>query len=182
MNEMLSLQLAPMLAGLAIALWTDCRARRLPNWLTLAMAVTGLLHAAVWAQPIDIGWAALGLIVGFGLMFVKFALGAAGGGDVKLMAAIGAWIGPMPVFQVFILYQVIGLFVVLAQAISQKRLQLLLKNSMVLTVNLASARHVGAEHVAATGQETRSLKSYMPDAVPITLAVLVVITLNSLKW
>jgi prepilin peptidase CpaA len=36
----------------------------------------------------------MGLAIGFGLWFPIYALGGMGAGDVKLMAAIGAWLGP----------------------------------------------------------------------------------------
>lgn len=37
---------------------------------------------------------ALGLLVGLGLLFIPWMLGGIGGGDVKLLAALGAWLGP----------------------------------------------------------------------------------------
>jgi prepilin peptidase CpaA len=173
-------QLGPLFIGLAIALWTDVSARRIPNWLTFSLAVAGLLNAALWAVPVDLGYASLGLIVGFSLMFAKFVIGATSGGDVKMMAAIGAWIGPLPVFQVFVVYHVIGIVVVLYQAISQKRLPQLLKNSMLLAANVVSVKQVGTDHVIATGQATRTLDRYMPAAVPFSLAVLFVVLMNVL--
>ena len=43
---------------------------------------------------IGLGSAALGLLVGFGPLFVVYLAGGLGGGDVKLMAAVGAFLGP----------------------------------------------------------------------------------------
>ena len=40
---------------------------------------------------------ATGLLTGFALSFALFAIGAMCGGDVKIMAGVGAWVGPMPV-------------------------------------------------------------------------------------
>jgi prepilin peptidase CpaA len=174
------LYFVPLLVGLAMAVYTDHADRRIPNWLTLPLALAGLLNALAWGFPISAGWAVLGLVVGFVLMFLKFAIGAAGGGDVKIMAAIGAWIGPIGALQVFLLYQIIGLFVVLFMAWKTGRLTRLLSNSMLIVANVLSLKQVGRAHVMETGRASRSLDRYMPDAVPMLVATLVVLALNVL--
>lgn len=44
--------------------------------------------------PAGAKMSALGLVVGLGLLFIPWMLGGIGGGDVKLLAALGAWLGP----------------------------------------------------------------------------------------
>ena len=58
----------PTLTVLAIATFTDVRSRRIPNWLVLPFLVNGV---------VVFGW-----------------MGGMGMGDMKLCAAVGAWIGP----------------------------------------------------------------------------------------
>ena len=41
-----------------------------------------------------VGWGLLGLAVGFGVLIVPWLMHGMGAGDVKLMAAIGCWLGP----------------------------------------------------------------------------------------
>ena len=71
----------------------DVRGQRIPNWLTYS----GLLAALVVRAGLG-GWTGLkgglaGMLFAGGIFFLLFLLGGMGGGDVKLMAAVGAWVG-----------------------------------------------------------------------------------------
>ncbi|MGH9409203.1 MAG: A24 family peptidase [Vicinamibacterales bacterium] len=102
--------MAPILVlilGLAIAVVIDVRSRRIPNWLTGAIAGAGFGLAAGGAA-VTPGQAALGLFAGLGLMMPGHLIGATGAGDVKLMAAIGTVVGPSFVFRVFLYSAVAG--------------------------------------------------------------------------
>lgn len=84
---------ALMVTG-AIACLFDLRTGRIPNWLTFGAA--GLAFAA---HLMVAGWSGLGSslagwLVGTLVFFPWFALGGMGAGDVKLLAALGAWLGP----------------------------------------------------------------------------------------
>ena len=81
---------------------STCRTRRVPNPLTLGIAVTGLALAATRWSGLSVATAALGLAVGIGLMLPPYVFGAMGGGDVKLFAALGTFLGPWPTVQAFL--------------------------------------------------------------------------------
>jgi prepilin peptidase CpaA len=83
--------------GVAAAAVIDLRTRRIPNVLTAAMAVAGIAFAAAGVGAITPTAAVAGLVVGGLLMLPGHALGATGSGDVKLMAAVGALLGPAAV-------------------------------------------------------------------------------------
>jgi prepilin peptidase CpaA len=81
-------------AGLGLAaVEEDLRRRQVPNWLTAAGAAGGLVCGA-WGGWHGLGIAACGALVGFLLLLPFHWCGAMGGGDVKLMAAYGALLGP----------------------------------------------------------------------------------------
>lgn len=78
----------------AIAAATDVWKGLIYNWLTLPAMIVGLALAA-WHQGwTGLGLSILGILIGGGVLFIPFFLGGMGGGDVKLMAAIGAVMGP----------------------------------------------------------------------------------------
>src|SRR5215210_7805328 len=77
------------------ALLFDVRTRRIPNWLTFGAAAAGVVYATFVAGPSGAGTAAAGWLAGVALFFPVFALGGMGAGDVKLLGALGAWLGPV---------------------------------------------------------------------------------------
>ena len=89
----------PPAAAVVVALmgcYTDIKTRRIPNVLTFGAAAGAMGYALAGGGPVAMGWSAAGWLVGAAMFFPFFALGGIGGGDVKLMAALGAWLGPMP--------------------------------------------------------------------------------------
>jgi prepilin peptidase CpaA len=72
----------------------DLRTRRIPNLLTFGAALAALaVHA--YAGGFAGAWMSVaGWLVGAAFFLPFFALGGMGGGDAKLLAALGAWLGP----------------------------------------------------------------------------------------
>jgi prepilin peptidase CpaA len=108
----------PTLIVLAIATFTDLRSRRIPNWLVLPFLVAGICISG-WTS----GWHGIGQsLCGFGLgalLFgILFLMGGMGMGDVKLCAAIGAWVGPSQLLTAMVLTGMVGGVMALCWAIS----------------------------------------------------------------
>src|SRR5208283_3707363 len=86
------LLLAALLLAVAAAI-IDLRQHRIPNWLTYPGIVAGVvLRGAVLGRK-GLGTALAGCLLAGGIMFVFFVVRAMGAGDVKIMAAIGAFVG-----------------------------------------------------------------------------------------
>lgn len=85
----------PTLTVLVIATVTDLRSRRIPNWLVLPFMVAGILVSGWVHGWHGVGQSLSGLALGAALFGILYLMGGMGMGDVKLFAAIGAWIGPM---------------------------------------------------------------------------------------
>jgi len=91
--------LALLIPGVLYASWIDYAQRRVPNWLNALIAAAGLAAQGLyfgWFQAGrgGVGWGLLGLAVGFAVLIVPWLMHGMGAGDVKLMAAIGCWLGP----------------------------------------------------------------------------------------
>ena len=84
----------------AAACWFDVRTRRIPNWLTFPAALFGLVAATVAHGGPGTVSSASGFLVGLALFFPLFALKGLVAGDVKLMGALGAWLGTSIIFGV----------------------------------------------------------------------------------
>lgn len=171
MTVLTLIHFVPLFALLVVAAGVDMRHRRIPNWVTLSMAIGGLIQSFTHDHTVTPVQSFAGLGVGFLLPLVLFVLNAIGGGDVKLLAAVGAWIGPMNIVLVFILKDMIGLILVLAQATYQGRLRSLFKNSAVVALNLLHVREVGIATVQQVGLSCKSVDKPLPMAVPILFAV-----------
>jgi prepilin peptidase CpaA len=103
-----------LLAALAIALlWaavTDLRSRTIANWLNAAIALGAPLFwlasgLALWP---DIGMQIGVAVAAFALLAALFAVGAMGGGDVKLLTALALWVPPTLFVQLLILMALLG--------------------------------------------------------------------------
>ncbi|MGF1582526.1 MAG: prepilin peptidase [Gemmataceae bacterium] len=99
---------------LMIAAFVDFRSMRIPHWITVTLLILGILINVVrgawmgrqslqtWVMQPDGLWlgavdgllfSLVGCVCSFAFFFTLWLLGACGGGDVKLCAAIGAWVG-----------------------------------------------------------------------------------------
>jgi len=116
----------PTLAVVAVATITDLRSRRIPNWLVFPFLLAGIV-VSPWRHDWHVsgqgfGWHGLGQSfagLGLGLLIYGFLfwMGGMGAGDVKLCAAIGAWVGPSQLFIALIVTGMAGGIMVLVWAL-----------------------------------------------------------------
>ncbi len=109
-----------------LATMVDLRVRRIPNALTGTAAASGLMLAAVGVSQISVGASLLGLVLGALLMLPGHLLGATGGGDVKLLAALGTVLGPESTALAFVFTAIAGGILATAFALGRGRLRVTL--------------------------------------------------------
>ncbi len=106
---------------IAIAAYTDWRWRLIKNKLTFPAIALGLLLNFLSSGWPGLTFALLGLAVGFGLMMIPFVFGQMGGGDVKLMTALGSLLGAYAIMNVFLYTTLAGGLLAFGFAVFRKR-------------------------------------------------------------
>jgi len=124
----------PMLLSLWMA-GTDLACRRIPNCLTLGGAVAGLGFQLGWR-----GWPGLldgggGAVLGSFLLLWPYLRGGMGAGDVKALAALGAWLGLEHTLYLFICMGLAGGVIIIAVLVWQGRLRATLRPAATQLVN-----------------------------------------------
>ena len=124
MDMLTSLLLAPLSVLVVIAALTDLTRMKIPNWIS-ALLIVAFFPAAFAAglSPIEVGMhfgvGVLVLIAGMAL----FALRVVGGGDAKLMAAAGMWLGASALMPFLIWTAILGgafsLVLILGRSLAQ---------------------------------------------------------------
>ncbi len=140
---------AILFLGLIWAAYVDSLARRIPNALSLALLLVGLLwHSTVIdgaglvdatsAGGLGLKLSALGAAIAFGVFFIFYLLGVYGAGDVKLLTAIGAWVGPFALLPLTLLVLICGGALSLARMLEPDRRTRTLLNLRIIGVQAIS--------------------------------------------
>ena len=135
-----------------VAAVTDLQTHKIPNKLTFpAMGIGVIGHGVIqgWA---GVAFSLEGLGLGFLLLFGFYLMGGMAAGDVKLMAAVGSFLGPINVFLVFLMTALLGGLYALGMMIHESgvggmlsRLGLIVK-TFFLTGSVKTAFSAGDPH------------------------------------
>ena len=143
-----------LIATVALAALSDLRERTIPNWIS----VSGLLLAlAVRALPG--GPELMPGLMGFGLAALvtvpMFAVGVMGGGDTKLLMAVGGFLGPLGFLAAFLYAALVGGVMAFAGAARSGSLRALVQRTIAFVVAALSLGRKGiAASVSAPGAVT----------------------------
>ena len=161
-------------ALLVLACITDLRSRRIPNVLTLTGALAAILFHTVTGGWIAGASSLGGWVIGAILFFPLFALRGMGAGDVKLLAAVGAWLGPAQVPVVALMTSIAGGVIALAVAFTYGYLGTALRNMVSLL------KHWGLTGVRPLPEVTleRTRGPRLAYAVPIAIGTMVTLWLK----
>jgi prepilin peptidase CpaA len=136
-----SLQLLALATLLGVAVYTDLRWRLIPNKVTVPGLLVGLILSGVSQGGLPLS-ALAGVIFALVIAIPFMALGALGGGDAKLLAAVGAFVGPGGLLSVALYGALAGGVLALGGALRRRALIPVLRRSLRLFVYLISlGRH-----------------------------------------
>jgi len=174
---------SPMLLLLVLAARTDLRSGRIPNQISLTLIALGLLRGLVaWlgGAPGDpMRLALLGLATGLALTIVFFLLGALGAGDVKLMAGVGAWVGPVLALQIFAVTALVAMAIAIATVLVRGKALALVRSATIALCNLFFVFGSKLGFLRDARQDCPSVGPTLPWAVPVLVAALAVACLRA---
>jgi prepilin peptidase CpaA len=113
----------------------DLLTHRIPNWFTFPAILAGLAASVAFGGLSGLWLGFLGLGLGFIAFFPLWIFQVMGGGDVKLMMAIGAWSSPKNVFYVLIFSLISGGVFALFDVIARGRLKSVLRSIYFLILS-----------------------------------------------
>lgn len=155
---------------LALSVVWDLRTRRIPNWLTVGACGAALgLRAVQGLEPL--GFGVLGLVLGLAISLPLVFAGGLGGGDAKLMAAVGAFLGPGQLVGALLAMALVGGVLTVVVAIRRGVMYETLRNTWRLTGQLVG---LGPESEPRRTLGTAGVLT-IPYAVPIAIGALAVL-------
>lgn len=169
----LHLTAAVVIPATLLASWIDYKDRKVPNWLNAALALAGLAAQTAYFGWQGLGLGVAGLLVGFAVLIVPWAMHGMGAGDVKLMAAIGAWFGPWMCLVAFVVGALVGGVIAVAMIASQKKWAFARSNMQTIMAKVSRWDTAFGEYGSARSFGATS--SLLPYGIPLTIGSWIVL-------
>ncbi len=148
-----ALSTAALIALVVLAVVWDLRTRRIPNALTVSGFLAALAIRALPGGEALLG-GVLGGLIGLTLTFPLVLLGGLGGGDAKLLAAVGAFLGPANLPVALLVTALVGGVMALALAIHRRALGETMRHAGVLVGSVATLAPATARNLRTPGALT----------------------------
>lgn len=163
-----------------LSIYFDLTQKKIPNFITFPAILLGLLSYSIFNGLEGFKFSIVGFLVGLGIFLFPFILGGMGGGDVKLMAAIGALKGWKFVLYTTIYAGLIGGIIVIIYLIYKKKLWITLKKALgmilrpvLFVLNITFENKILKKiNNYFLGLETIKEKYYIPYGVAIGLGAI----------
>ncbi len=162
--------LLPLVLTLWIA-WGDLKSRRIPNYLTLGTAVAGLAYNCMSQGLPGLVHGILGMLLGFTFLILPYLWGGMGAGDVKTLAALGAWLGPKLTILLFCYMGIAGGVIALGYLVWHGCLWEKIKGGWNALFNLILCRPDGSSRPRSPGKLTEGI----PYGVAIAVGMIILV-------
>jgi prepilin peptidase CpaA len=169
-----TLTIAVTVAFVAVCIATDVRTRRIPNLICGLGMVIGLALNTIHGGSAGLLASASGLLVAVALLLFPFAMGGLGGGDVKMMGAIGALLGPRTTLEGLLVGMMLGGAIMMIHLARRHRLRETVVN--VSTMATASVLSVSLEPLRVSAAQPGAIA--LPYSIPLGLGTIVVLALS----
>ena len=157
--------LASLVVFLALSVLSDLRTRRIPNLLSGAAMIAGLLMNATFSGVSGVYASLAGAALAIGILVWPFAAGGLGGGDVKMMGAVGAFVGPRLAIMGLVIGMILGGIIMAVHLVRLGRLREKLASLRTMVTVAAGSRSLRPLMVRADDEAVVAL----PYSVPLAL-------------
>ncbi|HVW50128.1 MAG TPA: prepilin peptidase [Trinickia sp.] len=169
-----------VLALVVIAMAYDLHARRIPNWL-VATALLAALPAQALAHGVPMGplWWIGGALMGGLLLMPGYLIRMLGAGDVKLMAAVGALLGPRGAFEAALAATVVGGVLSLLALMQRRRLRRGVASAISMLITNSATPYDSASTSTEPAQRARLSVGSLPYGVAIAIGSVIALLANA---
>jgi prepilin peptidase CpaA len=144
------------------------------NLVTLPLLLSGVVYHGLADGGSGVVQSLLGVLFGIAILGVFFCMGGMGAGDVKLLAAIGAWLCLPLTFWVFVASALASGIYAIVLIVRYGRIAQTWVNLKIIYYRMATvARHLGADdHVESAVSQNDRRKRVIPFAAMVAIGVL----------
>ena len=153
---------------LACSVAFDVRVRRIPNVVSGPGAVAGIVLNALHAGALGVVGSVTGAALMIVLLVLPFAAGGIGGGDVKMMGAVGAFVGPRLAVMGLLIGVILGGAIMIVHLARLGRLRDKLASLAEMVTVAAGTRSVRPLMVRSDGEAVIAL----PYSIPLALGTM----------
>ena len=156
---------------IAVCITLDVRTRRIPNLVTGSTMVLGTILNTAYSGGSGLAASLLGVFVPMTILLLPFAMGGIGGGDVKMMGALGALVGPRLALWGLVLGMILGGVIMMFHLARRGRLGEKVRATGAMVRAAAATGSVAPLHVTSESPGSVAL----PYSVPLGLGSLMVL-------
>ncbi len=159
------------------AAYVDGKELRVPNKLTFPMIISGWLYSMVAYQLggegwyVGLLWSLAGTAVGLATLLPAYAIGGMGAGDVKMMAAIGAWVYCTHTLYAFCVSAVVGAILAVGMILYSGQIQRHWNQLVCITNEIVTVRN--PETLSAIAADRKASMRLLPYGIPIAIGTVV---------
>lgn len=158
----------------ALCVVADVRSRRIPNLLSGPGMLLGIALNAFYRGGAGVAASLSGLLLTVAVLLWPFAMGGIGGGDVKMMGAVGAFLGPRLALMGLVMGVILGGGLMVWHLARRGRLRE--KVTATATMFQAAAMTRSLSHLRVSAADPGAIA--LPYSVPLGLGTLCALTLS----
>ena len=172
--------ISTLLTIIFIAAWQDVNSYRISNILVFSGALLAILINIFLPSGIGFTESILGWGIGLLLLLPLYLFRMMGAGDVKLMAMIGAFVGPNDIFSVFLCTLIVGGVLALIVSWRQGVLRKLLDNlTLMFLLALSTNKPKPLRGNLSLVEEAPVFVGKLPYATAIAAGTMIFLVLKS---